>query len=408
MKYKYLLISTIVLFFAGCEDKRPDEREFPIIRTYSPSDVNASGATFKGEIVQTCKTPISSYGFLWSYGEPDLSKPNKIILGEKSGTRSFEKRIDYALAKGMSYKIRAYATFGIKTVYGNLVTFTSRGSEKSSWSLEIDNIKSIGSYVYGPFATSAGDYGYLLFPSSSALIYDQVKNEFSIIPDFPVEGNSATRYSAVSDGNTQYFLSNINNNLYKLEAGIWSIKSTLPFNYAGFSKYYSGLAVSGNIYILSSYKSYMFNPNTNIWQPKAIIPNSISAGGTYLNDNAYVITTDKNIWEYNVSTDNWVIKTKFPGILIDKIISFSYENKIYFGLSYHDHYFDPAYYNGAAWMDRKLWSYDLLSNQWSALEDFPADLPPGVLFYFFLKDKFYVGSGYGTDYKLWKFDASKK
>jgi len=405
MKNKLLLISLCILFFTGCEDKKPDQREFPIIRTLTPTHVDASGATFCGELIQEGNTQTTSFGFIWSDVEPDINESNKIILGEVITSGTFEIRIDSAFVKGVEYKIKAFATYSDKTVYGNTISIFSKGCSKSSWSLELRRfpLKVINCSSYG---NADNEYGYISFADSRNFIYDPVKNEISGTVKFPIETHSL--YTSVIINKIQYFFTYLNTNLYKLENGAWSVQSIIPFNYGNFNGYYLGFAVSGKLYILSSYRSYMYDPDTDIWQSKAILSSGpgASSGGTVLNNKAYIITGGKAIWEYDINTDSWVYKTSFPGNIVSSglVVSFSYNDKIYFGLSY-TRFSDNLH--SLSNMDRRLWSYDPVSNKWNILEGFPVTLSTGGLFYFFLKDNLYVGyHDMAGICDIWKFDPS--
>jgi hypothetical protein len=126
-----------------------------------------------------------------------------------------------------------------------------------------------------------------------------------------------------------------------------------------------------------------------------------SVGGTNVLSKAYILTTDKNIWQYNIITDNWIMKTIFPGKLEDRIISFSNQNKIYFGLSYKQSY----ELNES--VDRQFWMYDLTSDAWKMLEKFPLDLNYAAFFSFSLKGKLYICFWFNGSYNIWKFDPSR-
>jgi hypothetical protein len=382
-------------------DEEPEAREFPIIRTMAATDVNASGATLRGELVKKGDTPTTVYGFLWSTDEPLLNGAKKITLGEDIGSGSFGARVDHSLAKGIDYNIRAFAMTDDQTIYGNIVVLRSEGSTHCPWSLEMDGIQMNGwSHSYG---SADNGHGYITFQSSEIYVFDPEKNEISKSANFPEPGNSGTRFTAVTVGNSQYFFSDTDRILYKHTSGTWSQESYVPFYYGYFGGYYHGYAIGSNIYILSSTQSYMYNLQTKTWQSRAKIPmgyGGYSVGGTDLAGKAYVMTTDKNIWEYNAEADSWIIKTKFPGSLHDKIVSFSHGDKIYFGLSHHDHTADD-------WIDESFWSYDPKLDRWETLMNFPVEKQNADLFFFSLKGKLYIGNGRSSNYQIWKFDPSK-
>lgn len=398
MKNLSLLIILLLTFIIGCKDIEPDARELPTITTSAPTAVDETGATFQGEIVTEGKLTASSYGFVWGIKDQMVESSNKIILTENPASSKFSIRIDHALAKDVEYKLRAFATVGNTTVYGNSLSFTSKGSNQNGWTI-LNPEFNIGGPV---FSSSDDNYGYIFYSSSKAVRFDPATNQISGIEDFPDRYYDVPKFTSVASGKNQYFMYNL---LYRLTDGKWSAESMIPFQYYGFSGYYQGLSVNNRIYFLSSYESFMFDLNSNTWERKAKLPivGAYSNGGTTLNGKAYVITSDKSLWEYNPDTDKWIIINQYPGTLGDRLVSFSFNGRLYFGISSV----------GTApniLADKRLWSFDLGLNKWIAMEEFPADHNYGTIFYFFLKGELYVSMGNSDNANnstLWKYDPSK-
>ena len=400
MKRIYLLLFIPLTFIFGCKDALPDAEEYPVILTHSPTEVDETGATFQGELIREGRFPATSFGFVWGIKDQMVESANKIFLNVNPTTNKFSIRIDYALAKDVEYKIRAFVTSGDTTVYGNMTTFISKGSNLNGWTIA-DSAADISEPFY---SCSDNEYGYLIYASSKAVRFDPATNKFTGIADFPNMIYSL-QFMSVASASIQYLIYTNYSWLYLLADGKWSMKSRVPFTSWLFSGYYQGLSVNNKIFILSSYQSFMYDPGTDVWQPKARLPveGGYSNGGTTLNGKAYVITTDNNLWEYDPETDKWTIKTHYPGYLGDRLVSFSYKDRLYFGIS-------SMHQNINSVVDKRLWSYDLASNKWQTMEEFPIDHVYGGLFYFFLKDNLYVGmpnSGINSYYTLWKYDPSK-
>jgi hypothetical protein len=400
MKQISLLLLFLLTFIFGCKDTVPDAREFPIILTGVPKDIDETGATFQGELIQEGKMPATTYGFVWGIKDQMVESSNKIILTENPASNKFSIRIDHALAKDVEYKIRAFATTENITVYGNTISFTSKGSANNGWTI-IDSSVNIGDPFY---SSSDTEIGYVIHSNSKVDRFDPATNKFSGIADFP-DMIYSLQFMSVASGTIQYLMYTNYSYLYKLAAGKWSIQSRIPFQSHLFTGYYQGLSVNNKIYILSSFQSYVYDPTTDVWQPKARLPidGGSSNAGTTLNGKAYVITTDKNLWEYDPATDKWTIKTQYPGNLGDRLAAFSYSGKLYFGIS-------SITQQSTQLVDSRLWSYDLTLNKWTVREEFPTDHIYGGLFSFFLKNNLYVGmenKGYNNNYTLWKYDPSK-
>lgn len=404
MQYKILLISLIFPFLYSCENELPDAREFPIIRTLDVVEIDSTGATFQGELVKNGTIPITSYGFVWDTKDPNLENSSKAILGDKISSSTFNVRIDSSLVKGLEYNVRTFATYGgNKIIYGNIIKLVSKGSTKSAWSLEIKDIK-LERWV-ASYGCSNNEAGYIIFQNSKVYSFNPGKNEISKSANFPLSGNQFTKFTSVSIGNILYLFSDINRNFFKLQAGSWTLQTSVPVNYGNFVVFNYGFAVSDSIIFLSPYLSFMYQVNSNLWQIKATLPTNLQSGpitgGIYINNKAYVMTLDKNICEYNTNSDTWITKTKYPGNLYEKIISFSFNGKLYFGLSHHDHS------ENSNWFDRKLWIYNPVLNTWSSTQDFPMDLSFANLFFFSINGKLYIGYENNETYNIWKFDPSK-
>lgn len=393
----------LIVFFGSltllmnCKDAEIIPKEYPFI-IMNEVETFEEGALFRGQVKDLGQKKILSYGFVWGTSEPIIGTSDTALISETFSEGIFEKRINYGLAKGVTYYVRPFAIYNTTTVYGNTVSFESLGSERSSWSLldpENSNLKG----WFDSYGSSINNKGYVLFQSSDFYSYNPSENKFLRLSNFPVSGNSGSQFTSISIKNSQYFFNSIDLNLYKLENDIWTIQSRVPFRYDRFIGYYQGHSEGNTIILLSSFESYEYDLNVDSWIRRSNIPLSTgySVGGTSIDNKAYIITNDKSIWEYNIKTDQWKIKTEYPGVLEDKIISFSANNKIYFGLSHHDHLVSKN------WMDKELWSFDLTQEKWELEELFPLDLEPGGLFYFTVENKLYIGHGQ-QNYDLWVFD----
>ncbi len=390
----------MVPFLFGCQTETPDSREFPIIRTLEVVDIDSTGATFQGELVKKGTRTTTSYGFVWDANEPDIDSSYTVILGEVFNSSVFKIRIDHSLAKGLEYKVRAFATQESKRIYGNTVKIKSEGSAKSAWSLEKTGIQLDGQGA--TYGTSTDVAGFIIFHVWGVYFYSPDKNEFFKSTNFPLIGDSGRQFTVVSIGNIQYLFNNTDSNIYTFQSDSWTKLTAAPFYYGDHTNYH-GFSISDDIFFLSSSLSYKYNIKTNVWQHLANIPVVFpehSVGGTNINNKAYIITSGKSVWEYNTDNDTWINKTSYPGTVYDKMMSFSYNGKLYFGLSYHSH---SEYYN---WFDRELWVYDPILNIWSRTQQFPMDLIYGNIFFFCVKNKLYIGHQTDKTYSIWKFDPA--
>jgi hypothetical protein len=391
----------------GCQEKEIiEEKESAIIWTLPPQNVDSLGALFRGEIVGKTNSPITSYGFVWNVYEPRSGSFHKIIVGEDTSVNdlAFQVYIDHFLTRGLEYRIRAFVTTSSDTIYGNNVKLFSKGCAKAAWSFKPDLVPMIG-WMQG-YGFSNNMNGYLLYDCQFLYQFDPESQSFLKMNDFPVGGNSGTSYTFAHIEDVSYIFSNSTKNLYKLKNGNWSIQTTLPFIYNEYAGFHCGFGFENQIYILNTYDSYSYSPASNEWKQLANIPlsNGSAVGGTQLNNKAYIITANKTILEYDIQSNVWKKKTVYPGKSHSSIISFSYNNIIYFGLSTCN---DCGEKNA---FDRSLWTYNPVTDEWNQAEPFPIDISPFGMFWILTNGSLYLGfevyNG-SLNYSMWKFDPGK-
>jgi hypothetical protein len=406
MKFLLLIFILLVPLIIGCQENEViQEKDSAIIWTLPPQNVDSLGALFRGEIVGKTDSPVTSYGFVWSVHEPMSGSIHKIIVGEDTSLndRAFQIYIDDFLTRGLEYRIRAFVTTGFDTLYGNNVKLFSKGSANTAWSFKPELVRMYDGLAFG-FSNSIN--GYVMSQDQFFYRFDTQSQSFIKMNNYPVGDTYGTGCTFASIDEVIYFFNGQYKNLYKLENEKWSVQSALPFKYNGYAGFHCGFGFKNQVYILNTYDSYSYSPTTNEWKPLANIPLSHgnAMGGTYLNNKAYILTADKTILEYDIQSNVWKSITKYPGKSQSSIISFSFNNIIYFGLSTcHDCGEMKAF-------DRSLWTYNPVTNEWNQAEPFPIDLSPYGMFWIltngslYLAFEVYNGS---LNYSIWKFDPGK-
>lgn len=130
MKSKIKIL--IILLFCislGCEKETElDSKYYPYVITYNAKNIDNTGVTLKGEILYSNRDEIIQYGFVWSKdGVPTLN--NYIYTFEDSNfVGSFFKHITFDLPQDENINARAFAKTESYIVYGNTITFNSKGS----------------------------------------------------------------------------------------------------------------------------------------------------------------------------------------------------------------------------------------------------------------------------------------
>lgn len=117
----------LLVLVVCCTKEEPFSRNYPRVNSNDVTQITDGGAVFNGEIF-FASVPIIDHGFVWStFANFDTEQADKISLGPKSGTGIFSAPCTYALKEGEKYYVRAFAKSEKNSVYGDLVTFVSRG-----------------------------------------------------------------------------------------------------------------------------------------------------------------------------------------------------------------------------------------------------------------------------------------
>lgn len=112
-----------------CNKDEYGARPFTRLITYEVSDISDSGVTCTAELVNRDDQAILEYGFIYSTDSiTSIHQGNKIVVKPKENENIFSYRIDQALITGQLYRLRSYLITANYIVYGNIVTFDSKGS----------------------------------------------------------------------------------------------------------------------------------------------------------------------------------------------------------------------------------------------------------------------------------------
>ena len=149
-------VTIVVLFLlsiqSSCTKEELIPRPYPRVNTLTIKTIDTNGALFTGEIFYS-DVPILDHGFLWSpYSNPQLGAADKVSLGKKTGTGSFEGLAGWGMENGKTYYMRAFAVTSDKEVYGDVEKFVAKGTpppvlngiypEQATWA---DTVALIGS-----------------------------------------------------------------------------------------------------------------------------------------------------------------------------------------------------------------------------------------------------------------------
>src|SRR6187549_280184 len=129
MKQNWFGIFLFVTLFVSCLDEEEIKRDYPKIVTNAVSEISASGATLSGTIESSALSTITEYGFVWGLNENLIPENSFSIKYGIPESNIVSAKISSSLVAKKIYYTRFYVKTDSKTVYGNLVTFKSLGSE---------------------------------------------------------------------------------------------------------------------------------------------------------------------------------------------------------------------------------------------------------------------------------------
>ena len=112
--------------------------EVPVVNTLDIGNITAVTARCSGTVVDGGKSNVIARGFCWSTAQYPSLSDSHIVSG--SGLGNFQEEIT-GLAVGTTYYVRAYATNGVGTGYGDQLSFTTLAG------LPVVNTESISSIM---------------------------------------------------------------------------------------------------------------------------------------------------------------------------------------------------------------------------------------------------------------------
>jgi hypothetical protein len=112
------VMGMLLIIFSGCKKKE----SVPELTTAAVTSVTASSAVSGGTITSDGGSAVTAYGVCWGTSADPTTSGSKTLDGSGSGT--FTSNLS-GLAPNTTYYIRAYATNGEGTAYGDCLSFTT-------------------------------------------------------------------------------------------------------------------------------------------------------------------------------------------------------------------------------------------------------------------------------------------
>ena len=358
----FLHLATMALLFSCTPDETPEMKLYPIIYTKNTTGINAMGATLNAEFINMGYDAVVRYGFVYGTEDPTIDSSAITVINAEAGKGEFFQTINTGLAGNMIYKVKAYAKTRDFVVYGNEIEFLSQGSACNPWDLMAEPTMDGWHNAHG---ISGNKYGYILFQSGDFYSYDPVSETVTKLQNIPMDGNTGTLYASFELDGSLFVMSNDAEQLlrFNTKTGQWSKPGDLPFN-IGDNNFF-GFTINNEGAFLSGAYFYTYNEVSHGWTKRADIPSTNVHSAIVIENRVYAIADYKEIWMYDPLTDVWQKKSVFPGNWHGKVVGFSANNRIYWGLSYH------GGYTGAPKPATDIWEYNPETNSWKGIERFP-------------------------------------
>ena len=133
-------------------------------------------------------------------------------------------------------------------------------------------------------------------------------------------------------------------------------------------------------------KSFSVTTRPNTWQRKADYPtDNYTDVGFTIGNIFYALDVLGNFYQYDIQTNEWSKKERFPGETRSSAVGFSIGGKGYVGLGH------SSQHPGTSLVD--FWTYDPEANIWTRVANFGGEASHGAIS-FIVNDRAYVGLGY--------------
>jgi N-acetylneuraminic acid mutarotase len=125
-----ILLLFILVLNVKCQEDEDTARNYPRLKTLPVSEITKEGATFNAEIIYRGDFEIINYGFVWDYAtdNPTIEKNEQLVYSNNLNSKGFSERIESSLVEGYNYYVRAFVQTNDFLVYGEILSFTSLGS----------------------------------------------------------------------------------------------------------------------------------------------------------------------------------------------------------------------------------------------------------------------------------------
>jgi N-acetylneuraminic acid mutarotase len=345
---KYLLkISGLILFillfnlFNSCKKDKPTP---PGITTTAVTEISFTSSISGGDVTNEGSSPVLSFGICWNTSPAPTIENSKTVQNGASGV--FVSNMTQ-LSQNTKYYVKAYATNGIGTSYGNEVSFTTlEDTVPLLTTAMIDSVKVSSAISGGNIITDNGQ------PVTARGVCWNTTNNPTISDSKTTDGigigTFISKIAGLSKGTTYHVRSYATNSVgtsYGEDLSFTTldmewIQSTefpgqarwLPLSFTYNGKGYFGLGRNSNNPAVENLKDFWrFDPVNSTWTRLGDCPFTFTTGLTskcLVGSILYVIK-DWALYSYDLSNDGWqfICNSPYPLSLTS---CFSIDNKPFF------------------------------------------------------------------------------
>ena len=403
MKQLCLFMFFVILTASCTEEAAIIPKDFPVIETLNASEISKDGVTLNGEFLTLGNNEIIEYGFVFDAYDPVLSKADSVVILSEAKENAFSTSIQRGLAGNITYHVKAYAKTDLHLIYGNSMEFESLGSKENPWDLIHEPLMSGWHDAIG---ISTENMGFILFQSESFYAFNPQTNEVIRKPDIPMDGNTGTIYASFTIDNNIYIISNDSREVLKYDIAHenWSKLAERPSMPIDVSPIL-GFGIQNKGYLIIKRQFYGYSPESDTWNYLGALPFTAVSEAEVINDCAYVISSNKEVWSFNADNGVWNNDNTYPGEWNGKIVCFTQGDRIYCGMGYY------GAYSGAPLPSRDFWEYNPGNNTWKRTADFPLYHSQSEVFTFSIDAYAYFGyfdpafTEDNNGYLIFRFDS---
>ncbi len=122
-------LSVSLLIMVKCDNYEFPKSPYPRVENLAITNISETGVTFQANITQLGEQPIMNHGFIWGTSENlSFTNEDKIELGAISDLGEIEANVKSGLYKDETYFVKAFLATSNYFVYGDAISFTSKGS----------------------------------------------------------------------------------------------------------------------------------------------------------------------------------------------------------------------------------------------------------------------------------------